>query len=222
MNGANVSGINFAATATSSWSISGTITGATGVTVALSGAATGTTTTDASGNYSFSGLQNGSYTVTPTKTGFTFSPANAAVTVNGANVPGNNFAATAVPTWSISGTITGATGVTVALSGAATGTTTTDASGDYQFPRTSKRQLHGNADENRLHLQPRQCRGDCERCKCSRQDFVATAVPTWTISGTITGATGVTVALSGAATATTTTDASGDYSFAGLQTAATR
>src|SRR6202022_4045305 len=112
--------------------ISGKNTGKNGVTVALSGAATASTTTNSSGNYSFSGLQNGSYTVTPTKTGFTFSPANAAVTVNGANVAGINFAASA-PTWSISGTITGTTGVTVALSGAATASTTTDSSGNYSF-----------------------------------------------------------------------------------------
>ena len=43
----------------------------------------------------------------------------------------------------------------------------------------------------------------------------------WTISGTITGTTAATVSLSGAATATATTDSSGNYSFPGLQTAAT-
>src|SRR5262249_40002211 len=82
-------------TVTVGWTLSGTITGPTGVSVALSGTATATATTDASGNYSFPGLQNGSYTVTPTKAGFTFSPTNRAVTVNGANISGVNFAATA-------------------------------------------------------------------------------------------------------------------------------
>src|SRR5690242_21951009 len=50
--------------------ISGVITPASlgaGVQVALSGAGTGTTTTDASGNYTFSGRANGGYTVTPTR-----------------------------------------------------------------------------------------------------------------------------------------------------------
>src|SRR5260370_34792304 len=89
----DLTGINFAASAPT-WSISGTITGTTGVTVALSGAATATTTTDASGAYSFAGLQNGTYTVTPTKTGFNFTPANQTVPVNGANVTGVTFAAT--------------------------------------------------------------------------------------------------------------------------------
>jgi hypothetical protein len=74
------------------YSISGALgANAAGATVTLSGAATATQTADASGNYSFSGLANGSYTVTPTKTPLTFTPLNAAVTVSGANVPGVNF-----------------------------------------------------------------------------------------------------------------------------------
>ncbi len=84
--------------ATTTYSISGTITssgtGTSGVTIALSGASTGTATTDASGNYSFTGLANGSYTVTPSKTGFTFNPTSSAQTVNSANITGVNFAGT--------------------------------------------------------------------------------------------------------------------------------
>jgi fibronectin type 3 domain-containing protein len=53
------------------------------------------TTTDSSGNYSFASLTNGTYTVTPTDTGYTFSPINQSVTVNGANQTGVNFTATA-------------------------------------------------------------------------------------------------------------------------------
>jgi hypothetical protein len=41
-----------------------------GATVALGGAGSGTATTDGSGNYSFGGLVAGSYTVTPSKTGY--------------------------------------------------------------------------------------------------------------------------------------------------------
>ena len=48
---------------------------------------------DATGNYSFTGLLNGSYTVTPGKAGFTFAPASQAVTVSSRNVSGVNFAA---------------------------------------------------------------------------------------------------------------------------------
>src|SRR5664280_1626892 len=48
------------------YNISGAVSGDTlaGVTINLTGAATAITTTDASGNYSFTGQANGTYTVT--------------------------------------------------------------------------------------------------------------------------------------------------------------
>jgi fibronectin type 3 domain-containing protein len=104
VNGANVTGVNFTATSQNqTFSISGTITttaGGSGATVTLSGAASASTTADSSGNYSFSSLANGTYTVTPSNTGFTFTPANQSVTVNGANVTGVNFTAAAQQTHS--------------------------------------------------------------------------------------------------------------------------
>jgi hypothetical protein len=65
--------------------------------VTLGGAATASATADANGNYSFAGLANGTYTVTPAKPGFRFTPDNQTVTVNGANATGVNFTATPVP-----------------------------------------------------------------------------------------------------------------------------
>jgi hypothetical protein len=64
------------------YAISGTVSGAvaSGVTVSLTGAATLSTTTDSSGNYSFAGLANGSYTVAPSLAGYSFTPASLAVT----------------------------------------------------------------------------------------------------------------------------------------------
>lgn len=59
-----------------------------GVTVTLT--ATGvsdTATTDASGNYTFTGLANGTYTITPSSATYTFDPVSNSVTVNGADVP---------------------------------------------------------------------------------------------------------------------------------------
>src|SRR5207302_884342 len=106
------------------------------VLVTLSGTSTGTYTTDTSGNYSFTGLANGSYTVTPSKTGFTFTPANQPLTISGASAPNTNFTATAIPTWSISGVIgplPAGSGVLVTLSGTSSGTATTDTSGNYSF-----------------------------------------------------------------------------------------
>jgi hypothetical protein len=139
VSGANVTAVNFTATPIPTWSISGTVSPAasgSGATLTLSGTASATTTADASGNFTFTGLANGSYTVTPSKTGFTFSPTSAPVTVSGANVTAINFTATPIPTWSISGTVSPAasgSGTTLTLSGAASGTTTVDASGNFTF-----------------------------------------------------------------------------------------
>ena len=95
---------------TTTYTISGTIAPTSGgaqATVSLTGAATAAVTADSSGNYSFSGLANGSYTVTPGKSGYTFTPASLSETVSGSNLTGQNFTATAVvpQTYSISGTL---------------------------------------------------------------------------------------------------------------------
>src|SRR6202030_1180248 len=100
-----------------------------------SGPATATLTSDSSVNYSFTGLAPGTYTVTPSKSGFTFSPGSQSVPVTNANVTGANFTISA-PTYSISGTISplpNGSGATVQLSGPATATLTSDSSGNYSF-----------------------------------------------------------------------------------------
>lgn len=115
--------------------------GLAGVAMTLSGAGSALVDTDVSGNYSFSGLANGSYTITPAKTGFTFTPSSSAQTVSNANITNVNFiaAASSAPTFSMSGTITisgggtGVSGVAMTLSGAGSATATTDASGNYVF-----------------------------------------------------------------------------------------
>jgi hypothetical protein len=62
-----------------------------GVTIALSGTMSKTTTTNASGDYTLTVVGNGNYTVTPSKAGYTFLPVNRPVTVNGADVTGQDF-----------------------------------------------------------------------------------------------------------------------------------
>jgi plastocyanin len=126
-----------------SYSISGQVastgSGLSGVTMALTGANSATAITDTSGNYTFTGLDNGSYTITPSRTGYTFSPTNSPRTVSGANITAVNFTATSVQavTYSISGQVTsnvsGLSGVTMALAGASSATAITDTSGNYTF-----------------------------------------------------------------------------------------
>ncbi len=67
-----------------------------GATVDLSGDASASTTADGSGNYSFGGLANGSYTVTPSLAGYAFTPPLLNVIVQDVGVAGVNFTATVV------------------------------------------------------------------------------------------------------------------------------
>ena len=122
------------------YSISGQVTltgsGLSGVTMSLNGTSSATTTTDSSGNYSFTGLDNGVYAVTPDRAGFTFSPVSSPQTVSGVSLTGINFTASAL-TYSISGQVTssgsGLSGVTMTLSDTHSAITTTDAGGNYTF-----------------------------------------------------------------------------------------
>lgn len=67
-----------------------------GVTVTLGGSLSATTTTNASGNYSLAVALGGSYTVTPSKTGYTFTPSSQSFTNLSSNQTAN-FTATALP-----------------------------------------------------------------------------------------------------------------------------
>ena len=112
------------ASAAATYSISGSA-GTAGATVTAGSASA---SSDASNNYSVAGLAAGTYTVTPSKSGCTFSPASSSVTITSANVTGINFTATcSVPTFSISGNA-GTSGATVT---AGSSSTTSDASSNY-------------------------------------------------------------------------------------------
>ena len=209
---------------TTTYTISGTITGASTVSVALSGASSATTTTDASGNYQFTGLADGSYTVAPTLAGDTFSPANLAVTINGASDSGENFTATAA-TYTLSGTVQTSTGgalagVSLQLSGAASAIQTANSSGQYTFANLAAGTYTVTPTLPGYTFSPANAAVTISNGNMSATTFVGTAAPppTYTISGTVSGAVagGVTITLSGAGTATTTTAANGSYTFSGL------
>jgi hypothetical protein len=107
------------ATTADIFSISGQVTsggsGLAGVTITLSGSNQGTVNSDAFGNYTFSGLVNGTYTLTPALTGFIFTPASLVQTIDGVSLTGVNFIATPnnLPTFTLSGTVTLASLLTV-------------------------------------------------------------------------------------------------------------
>ena len=91
----------------STFSISGNVgetpfisNGTPNVTVVLSGAASASTTTDVNGNYTFSGLSNGNYVVTPTPPPVVY-PAFQNVIISGTDVSGINFAELGVVTGTV-------------------------------------------------------------------------------------------------------------------------
>ncbi len=95
---------------TTNCTISGTVSGPTvaGVSVALSGGPTSkpNTTTDSGGFYSFTGLAGGTYTVTPSLSGYTFNPAAPSVTTANTTTTQNFTETSTLASFSISGTLT--------------------------------------------------------------------------------------------------------------------
>lgn len=129
-------------TAPAAFTVSGKVSlngaGISGVTVTHSGGSAAKST-DASGNYSFTGAGNGIYTITPSLAGYTFSPLSRNITVANDNVTVPEFTATATTasTFTMSGKVTfngtGFPGITMNVTGAATGSKLTDINGDYTF-----------------------------------------------------------------------------------------
>lgn len=109
------------------------------VTIKLTGDATSSATTDSDGTFSFSGAADGTYTLIPSLSGYTFNPVSKVVIIDGANVTDINFEATATGgsgTYSISGTVTGAVQSDVKVTLTSTGqsgTVMTDSDGTYTF-----------------------------------------------------------------------------------------
>ena len=203
-----------------------------GVTMTLSGDATGTVTTDTNGNYTFTGLSSGSYMITPSRTDYAFIPTSMTPTINGANVTGQSFTGkyTGVATFSISGAVTSGSsplsGVTMTLSGAASKTTTSDANGNYSFAGLSNGSYTITPSKTGYTFTPPNRSVTVNSSNVTGQDFSATASGggSYSISGQVikvtlgrsTALSGVTITLSGAISLTTTTDTNGNYSFTGL------
>ena len=123
------------------YSISGTVSGAVAANVAvtLSGDKVNTYTTGTDGTYIFNGLKNGgTYVLTPILAGYTFNPASKVVVITGSNMT-VDFVATSFTgaTYSISGKVTGVEvlGAKITFSSASTiAEVLTDADGNYTSP----------------------------------------------------------------------------------------
>jgi hypothetical protein len=195
--------------------------GVSGVTVALTGAQTGTATTDVDGNYSFLIRAAGTYTLTPSKTNYSFNPSSRTFTDAAASQTAN-FTAT-LNRLVISGKVKDNLGgflrfVTVKLTGSAASETSTDTDGNYSFDITPGGSYtvtpvatgYAFTPASRAYASVTQSHIDA--------DF--TGSPTYNIGGQVLVGTsplsGVTVALTGTRAATATTDLNGNYKFANL------
>jgi len=216
--GSDVTGIDF--TAYDAKSISGTVTynGSGLENVVVSVDANHTALTDASGNYTITGLADSlTHTVTPALAGYAFVPFSQDVTLAGTDVTGIDF--TAYDAKSISGTVTyNGTGLeNVVVSVDASHSAVTDASGNYTisglpdtFTYTVIPDLTGYAFVPFSQ--------DVTLAGSDVTDIDFTAYDAKSISGTVTyngsGLENVVVAVD--ANHTALTDASGNYTITGL------
>ncbi len=197
-----------------------------GVIVQLSGLSSQATATDAAGNYSFTNLtQGGNFTVTPSLTGYLFTPPSRAVNNLQADQTGLDFTGK-LNTYTVTGRVVDASatplaGVNVHLSGSATLDVLTDAAGNYSFAGLP----HGGnftvtPSKTGYSFNPTSRTVNNLQGDQAGLDFIGTLL-NYTLSGRVTdeGAqplVGINVRLSGSANADTTTDAAGNYSFANL------
>ncbi len=200
----------------------GSVATGSGATITLSGPAAATAIADSAGNYSFPGLDNGTYTVTPSNAGYSFAPPGQAVTIIGADVSGVDFTGITIPAiYSISGTISpasGGAGATLTLSGAAVGTTTADASGNFVFSGLSSGAYTITPSKTGFSFTPGNTTTTINNANVTGINFT-TSTQAFNVSGTITPVTGgsdAILSLSGNLTETTTADSAGNFTITGL------
>ncbi len=209
--GPNASGINFTASQTA-FTLIGTVTadgvGLSGVTVA---AGNSTTTTDAQGEYAFTNLGSGTYTVSASRSGYSFSPATRSVTL-GPDRSGIDFTGTLVA-YSVSGNVTlggsGLSGVTVSAGGK---TALTTSNGSYTLTGLTSGTYSVSVARSGYRFSPAS-RTVTVGPNATSIDFSAARFG-YTLQGTVragnVGLSGVTV---NAGTRSTTTDAQGRYTL---------
>ena len=206
--------------------------GLAGVTVMLSGMADGQTTTDDSGQFSFTGLRAGTYSVEIS--GFdtnevSFSSTSGAATVGVGESKVVSFDGTYLRTAGIQGQVSvdgeGLGGVTVTLVGEGEERTdVTDAGGLYAFSllKSGTYQVAiTNPDPEDYEFTTTSKSQTIATGEIANVPFEGTLLRTAGIAGRVSlddgmGLDGVTVTLAGAAEATTETSNGGQYSFAGL------
>jgi CSLREA domain-containing protein len=197
------------------------VSGVTITLVANPGAVTRIAQTDANGNYSFANVVEGSYRLTPSKSGVTFTPTSRNLTLSSANLTGQNFTAGGTSTtFTISGRIVTSAGVSISgVTVARTGGTsvTTDTNGNYSFTGVANGTYTITPSKAGTTFTPTSKSVTVNNANVANVNFAGSTSSSFTISGRVvfstgTGISGVTVTRSGSATPVTT-DANGNYTF---------
>ncbi|MCP4221323.1 MAG: choice-of-anchor D domain-containing protein [bacterium] len=183
--------------------------GAGGVTLGYNDGGAQTATADGSGNYSFSVSYNWSGTVTPSLTGYTFTPTNIPYTNVLANQTSQDYTATPI-TPTISGNA-GVAGVTLSYIDGGAQTATADGSGNYSFTVSYDWTGTVTPSLTGYTFAPANIPYTNVIANQTSQDYTPTAI-TYTISGNA-GAAGVTLSYTDGGAQTATADGSGNYSF---------
>ena len=214
----------------------GTVTvenmGLGGVTVMLSGMADGQTTTDDSGQYSFTGLRAGTYSVEISSfdtNEVSFSSTSGAATVGVGESKVVSFDGTYLRTAGIQGQVSvdgeGLQGVMVTLVGEGEDRSeTTNSAGQYAFSQLKSGTYQvaiTNPDPDDYEFATTSKTATIATGETANVPFEGTLLRTAGIAGRVSlddgmGLDGVTVTLAGAAEATAETSNGGQYSFAGL------
>ncbi|MFV9506276.1 MAG: carboxypeptidase regulatory-like domain-containing protein [Oscillochloridaceae bacterium umkhey_bin13] len=189
--------------------------------VQISAGAQQQTTSDSSGFYVLSGLDPGSYTLTPSRANFSFSPTTRSVTLTNNDLSGQDFVGTQT-SYSISGHILDAQGqalTDVTVSAGAGYTTATDATGRYELSGLANGSYTLVPTRRGYSFTPTSREVSVQGQDVEAQDFTG-AIVYYTISGTIRNADGSPLSyarIDAGAGRTVYSDSTGAYSFTELQ-----
>ncbi len=183
--------------------------GVAGATLSYTDGSPKTATADGGGNYSFTVSYNWSGTVTPSKTGYTFSPVNNVYSNVLADQTGQDYTATPI-TYIISGNA-GIAGVTLSYTDGSPQTATADSNGDYSFTVSYNWSGTVTPSKTGYTFSPVSRTYNFVLSDQTVQNYTATPI-TYTISGSA-GVAGVTLSYTDGTPKTATSDGSGNYSF---------
>jgi len=135
ISGEDITDVDFTSAVAPTYTLSGTVSGdiAEGVKIALSGTGTPSATTNATGDYSLS-VTTGTYTVTPSLSGYAFNPTSKSVTVSSAAVSDVDFTSSEAASV---GDTTDYSSITLTSGGAYSSGADSDPVSQYQYTSTT-------------------------------------------------------------------------------------